>query len=110
MHIFFRLPIDAGQSVDLKLDAHLFSGLAPRRILRRLVSFAAAAGELPVELAIAVLHEKNPPVVVEDDARGAQHQAAKDPEIYGRGRPLVSMAPPASGGVPRRTAFFPRLR
>src|SRR5438876_8026140 len=79
VHIFFRLPIDAGQSVDLKLDAHLFSGLAPRRILRRLVSFAAAAGELPVELAIAVLHEKNPPVAVEDDARGAQHQAAEGP-------------------------------
>ena len=28
----------------------------------------------------------------------------------GRGRPLVSIAPPASGGVPRRTLFFPRVR
>jgi hypothetical protein len=37
--------------------------------------------------------------------------SAADTLIYGRGRPLVSIAPPASGGVPRRTTFFPpRLR
>jgi hypothetical protein len=30
--------------------------------------------------------------------------------IYGRGRPLVSIAPPAFGGVPRRTPLVPRLR
>ena len=44
---------------------------------------------------------------VANHACRAEH---RDARRYGRGRPLVSIAPPAFGGVPRRTSFFPRLR
>ena len=46
----------------------------------------------------------------EQDTNVASERGPRRTLIYGRGRPLVSIAPPASGGVPRCTVFFPRLR
>ena len=62
-----RLPIDAGEALDLEAHTNLFERFAVRSLLDRLARLGAAAGDLPVVLSIVVLHEQHATLVIDDD-------------------------------------------
>lgn len=66
--VHFGFEVDAAKLQAGNLDANLLVQFAPQGLFHRLPSVPAAAGEIPVALAIAVANQQDASCLIEDDS------------------------------------------